>query len=388
KKQWGIMQRNEAKDRTNYRHHAIDALTIACINRGQYNLLCEVIRKSPDGKRLNFPKPWETFDTEVLSAVKYIIPKFYIDDNSLRQTKKVLRDLRTGKPLLKNGKKQYIEGDTARGSLHQDTFYGCITTPPEKGKIPEKIYVKKLACSNLTEKEAEKIIDAGIKKAFFNNIESNTQTLADIQEHGILLPYKINGKEIYVKKIRIKAHPSKPIELKKQRDVSKHDYKQSYYVQNDENYLVAIYRGVDKNKKEISDFTVLNLLNAIQSKQEGRELYPSVVTKKESDLSLYRVLKKGQIILLQQNADEDVFLLSKELLWNRIYRIAGLAISSGECQIKLSHCSISESWIYLPSISFDNMSKFRLYRSNKLYCLVEGKDFIVLSDGNIERIKK
>ena len=80
---------------------------------------------------LKFEKPWENFDKDVLQAVQYIIPKHFVDDNSLRQSKKVLRD-RDGKAIIKDGHKVYIKGNTARGSFHKDTFYGCIMTPPEK----------------------------------------------------------------------------------------------------------------------------------------------------------------------------------------------------------------------------------------------------------------
>ncbi|MFC2602877.1 MAG: type II CRISPR RNA-guided endonuclease Cas9, partial [Treponema sp.] len=77
KRQWGLMERDETKDRSNHIHHTVDALTIACINRGKFNLLSEAIKNSSDGKHLKFPKPWETFDTDVLSAVQYMIPKYF-----------------------------------------------------------------------------------------------------------------------------------------------------------------------------------------------------------------------------------------------------------------------------------------------------------------------
>ena len=145
KKQWDLgMYADDKKDRSNYRHHAVDALTIACVDRSKFNLLSEAIKASADGTHLKFAKPRENFDKDVLNAVQYIIPKHFVDDNSLRQSKKVLRD-RDGKPRLdKNGNKIYIQGNTARGSLHKDTFYGCIMTPPEKGVEPQKIFVQRV----------------------------------------------------------------------------------------------------------------------------------------------------------------------------------------------------------------------------------------------------
>ena len=229
KRQWGLLDRAESKDRSNYRHHAVDALTIACVDRSKFNLLSEAIRASAGGTHLKFAKPWENFDKDVLNAVHYIIPKHFVDDNSLRQSKKVLRD-RDGKPRLdKNGNKIYIQGNTARGSLHKDTFYGCIMTPPEKGVESQKIFVQRVEARSLVmdnnkisknietviQKNCNKIIDGGIRKTFETNLRNNIQTTEDIAEKGILLPYQIEGKNVYVKRVRIQAADVKtPIRLK------------------------------------------------------------------------------------------------------------------------------------------------------------------------------
>ncbi len=293
KRQWGLLDRAETKDRSNYRHHAIDALTIACIDRTKFNLLSEAIRNSADGTHLKFEKPWASFDSDVLAAVQYIVPKHFVDDNSLRQTKKILRD-RYGKAKLdKNGKKIYIQGNTARGSLHKDTFYGCIMTPPEKDSKPQQIFVQRVPCDTLSKDSAEKIVDKGIRTVFLNNIETGKQTLAEIQEKGILLPYKMNGKDVYVKRIRVKAKPTSPIAIKQHKNVIEHnpkDYKQKYYVVNDENYLIALYRGEDEKGGKFSDYIVLNLLDAVHKKQDKQELYPLSIEKKGKILNLYKVL--------------------------------------------------------------------------------------------------
>ena len=143
------------------------------MDRAKFNLLSEAIRASTDGMHLKFEKPWENFDKDVLQAVQYIIPKHFVDDNSLRQSKKVLRD-RDGKAILKDGHKVYIKGNTARGSLHKDTFYGCIMTPPEKGLEEHKNFVQRVSCDTLSKDLADKIIDGGIRSAFINNLSDCT----------------------------------------------------------------------------------------------------------------------------------------------------------------------------------------------------------------------
>lgn len=384
KRQWGLLDRAESKDRSNYRHHAVDALTIACVDRRKFNLLSESIRNSSDGTHLKFEKPWDSFDKDVLSAVQYIVPKHFVDDNSLRQTKKVLRDPRTGKPKLdKNGNKIYIQGNTARGSLHKDTFYGCIMTPPEKDSEPQKIFVQRVSIDTLTKDSADKIVDKGIRNTFISSLETGKQSLADIQKDGILLPYQMNGKDVYVKRVRIKAKPTSPLILKKHNNIidrNPKDYKQNYYVVNDENYLIALYRGKDEKGKSQSDYNVLNLLDAVHKKQNGEQLYPAEIEKKGIKLNLYKVLKIGKIVILKQTEDEDVFVLSKEKLWERVYSVIGIKTDG---RVKLTHISISTAWISKPNCPISEYSDFRLSSVNQLSVLLEGTDFIISPAGEI-----
>ncbi|MEE0998489.1 MAG: type II CRISPR RNA-guided endonuclease Cas9 [Treponemataceae bacterium] len=384
KRQWGLLDRNEVKDRTNYRHHVVDALTVACVNRGKYNLLCEVIKKSSSRTQLKMAKPWESFDEDVLAAVQYIIPKHFVDDNSLRQSKKILRD-RSGKPLLKNGQKVYIKGATARGSLHKDKVFGCIYTVPTKDTESKKIFVLRISCGELSKEKGEKIIDNRIKSVFFENLKSGKQSIADIQTNGILLPWQKEGKSIYAKRIRIKVDDSAPIALKKHYNISQNilkDYKQKYYVKNEENYLIALYRRSGKNGKIISDYLVLNLLEAISRKHKGEDLYPSTVEKKGDTLDLYKVLKIGKIVIMQEHEDEDVFALSKKELFTRIYRVAGIA-SNPDGRIKFVHTIISSPFSTEVELFDTNIDKFKRISNSKLFCLVEGIDFIITPTGEI-----
>ena len=185
-------------------------------------------------------------------------------------------------------------------------------TPPEtKGKT-EKIFVVRVEPKKLVMKDfklinnidtilknnADKIIDGGIRKVFIENLIFGKQTPKDIKEKGILLPNKIKGNDIYVKKIRIQAGGVKsPIAIKQHHNIidkNPKDYKQNYYVVNDENYLIALYRGTNSEGKKISKSQTLNLLDAVNNKLKGSSLYQQ----KLADLDLYKVLKIGQIVIL------------------------------------------------------------------------------------------
>ena len=385
KHQWGLLEKDEKKDRSTNLHHVVDALVVASVDKWKYDLLCKCIHESSDGRTINLPKPWENFRNDVLSATELIIPKIVSSDNALKQTKKIIRD-RYGKPKLnKDGQIQYVQGDTARGSLHKDTFYGCIMTPPEKDKPSEKIYVQTISCSALDKSKAEKIIDKGIKRAFFDNLDKKIQTLPDIQRDGIKLPYQINNRDVYAKKVRIAAHISNPIELKKQKDVSKKEYKQSYYVQNEENYFIALYRYTTEKGKIISDYIVSNLLNSVKNKQTGDVLYPLKIEKNGFVLSLYKVLKIGQIVIFQEDENEDVLSFPKDKLFSRIYRVAGIA-SKPDGRVNFVHAIISGAFIKSKEQFSNGIEKYKRVSNSSLFFLVEGTDFKISPTGEIIKL--
>ncbi len=256
RKQWGIQEYDEEKNRNLQTHHTADAITIACVDRDKYNLLNEVAHNNKNVK-IKIPAPWETFSDDVKQRLKFVFPKYENKDVALKTTKKKQKDKRTGKIIPnKNGDVVYIQGDTARGSLHKDTFYGKIQDPADK-KI--KCVVKK----PIAGVKVDDIVDARIRRIYNENIEKHIQSKPEIEKDGLLMPFTNQGRPIYVKKVRVFDRTQNPIPLKSHRDKSKYEYKQQYYVQNDSNYMLAIYRGVNAKGKEVSDYVLLNLLDAV-----------------------------------------------------------------------------------------------------------------------------
>ena len=100
-------------------------------------------------------------------------------------------------------------------------------------------------------------------------------------------------------------------------------------------------------------------------------------------LSLYKVLKIGKTVILKQDENEDVFSLSKEELWKRIYSVIGIQTNS---QIKLTHCIINSVWKVKAGVPITQYSDYRLISANQLNFLVEGTDFTISPAGEI--IKK
>ena len=197
--------------------------------------------------------------------------------------------------------------------------------------------------------------------------------------------YQINNKDVYAKKIRIAVRISNPIELKLHKDVSTKEYKQKYYVDNDENYLIALYRGKDNKNKLQAEKVVVNLLSAVKNQKETKKLYDSEIKKKDTILKLHKVLKIGTIVIFKQSEDEDVFSLNKEELFSRVYKVFGI---EGNGTIKFSHVVISEARNNdnKNDVFRNSIPKYKRISVAKVPILVENTDFKITPAGEIIKL--
>ncbi len=75
--QWGlnsVIGQTNKKERTDHRHHTVDAIVIAHINRGLHNRMTQKIQHSETtGEKFRLPQPSENFRTEVKEKLKHMI---------------------------------------------------------------------------------------------------------------------------------------------------------------------------------------------------------------------------------------------------------------------------------------------------------------------------
>ena len=128
------------------------------------------------------------------------------------------------------------------------------------------------------------------------------------------------------------------------------------------------------------------LQHSQKSKQNKETLYPEHDESNGITLDLYKTFKVGQIVILKETEDEDVFSLPLEKLRNRIYSVIGLSSSGKRFFIKLTHLTISEAWTYMAETNFDSIQKFRRYEYQKICCLVENTDFKITPTGEIIKL--
>lgn len=316
RKMWGLQSEYEKKERVNHCHHAIDAITIACIGRREYQLWAEYIRNSESfryngGAKPVFEKPWPTFTEDVKRITEQLLVVHDSPDNTIKQSKKVLK-VRGKKRTDSEGNLLYQQGDTARAKLHKETFYGAIN---RDGEIK---YVVRVPLNSLTEKDIDKIVDPAVKEKVKQALHERGY------KHLFESPIWMNEeKGIEIKKVRVfTPSVTKPLHIKRHRDVSRLPHKQMYHVANDSNYCLAIYEGTTDKGKTKRSFLVLNNLEAIERRKSGEDLVPM---SDDNGMPLKWVLKVGTMVLFYEKSPKELYDCPQAELARRLYKVIGLS---------------------------------------------------------------
>ena len=311
RKLWGLQQVDEAKSRENHTHHCIDAYTIACIGPCEYAALAAYYRSDEEFKygrrreKPQFEKPWPTFTEDLLKLQEELLIVHQATD---KLGKRDRRKVKTPRGKFLTG------GDSARGRLHQETYYGAINYD---GNIK---YVVRKPLDSLTEKDLDKIVDETVKGIVKGAVEAKG-SLKEALADGI---YMNKEKGILIRRVRIFSDVSEPINLKQLRDVSTKEYKRHIHLRKDENYLFAIYEGLDKkkNKKQTETATV-DYLDAAKFYKDSkrRDKANSLVGdySKKNKLPLKCILKKRQMVLFYEHSPEEIRFKDKKDLSKRLY---------------------------------------------------------------------
>jgi CRISPR-associated endonuclease Csn1 len=449
RKMWGIQKEYIKKERINHIHHCIDAIVIACITKENYENLAHFYHNWEENNiagidsKPEVDKPWDTFTEDLKNVENEVLISHYTADVLPKQSKKILRK-RGKKQYNKQGQPIYQQGDTARGSLHQQTFYGAIAhdkdgkvnLDSEVNIIPK--YVVRKALDTLEDNSIKNIVDAKVKsiietdrkteKALKSEIEKLKKqiTKADEQEEEIIkaniesiqnqiyqlyhLPNK-NGKPIPIKKVRIYSNVTNPLHFdKKQRDKTNgkpKPYKEEFNVANDSNYLMAIYEGKDAKENTIRDFELINNIDAAayfkltsrkmlnpQGIKHLEGLIPQTKETKKVETKLKSLLKIGKMVILWEKTPDEVLNLNTEELSRRLYKIVGLSEQIIQrkynyATIVMRHNKVAQSASDLKTYdgAFNTKEEYiaqRKMNHNQFNALVEGIDFNINPLGEIQ----
>lgn len=384
RKMWGVQNNYQKKERVNHSHHCIDAITIACIGRQEYD---QWAHYKEDYDQYEFygkprpaplPKPWPTFTEDVQSISEELLVSHYTPDHMNKPARKKMR-VRGIIQKNPDGKPKYERGDSARGSLHLQTFYGAIE---RDGEIR---YVVRRELASLDAKDIANIVDDAVR-----------EKVADaVQAHGIgALKEEVwmnEEKRIPIRKVRVFAPTVKnPIALKAHRDKSEQEYKSMYYVTNDANYAMGLYEGVDDKGKRKKECVVLSVLDVTKKHGQNAQSYLFPL-KNEKGLDLKYVMKLGKMVLFYEKSKEELYDCTEGDLAKRLYKLVGInapsaaypfgklvfvhhqeARPSGE--VKKTNGQWKSGEEYRPGI---------VLLHTQFDAMVEGRDFILDSTGKV-----
>ena len=136
RKRWGlnnILADDGEKTRDDHRHHAIDALVVACADGGYIQKLSRWYKEKDEGRKPHLAEPWPKIREDTDKAVKEIVV-------SHRVRKKV------------------------SGALHKETIYGDTGINEKTKSGTYRIFVTRKKVDALSKTEIENIVDDNVRQ--------------------------------------------------------------------------------------------------------------------------------------------------------------------------------------------------------------------------------
>ena len=286
---WGlnqILNDDNEKTREDHRHHAIDALVMACTKVSYVQELSKWNRYNRGYDVKDFPMPWLSFWKDAEKAVNQILVSH----------KKVSNDITVRTHTTeKNGKKHTNLGVAARGQLHKETVYGKRTFNGE-----EAFHVRKPIESLETAKQIAKVVDESIRFLILKRVNelggfvkdkvpANTFFIVDengVKQPQIFLPNQ-NGAPVPILKVRVKENIGGAVKLKTN---------VNQWVNPRNNHHVLIYKDEKGNLKE----EVVTFWTVVERKRTGQSVYQLPIDGKE----IVTTLHINDMFLLGLSEDE------------------------------------------------------------------------------------
>ena len=457
RKMLGIQSLDEKKSRDKHSHHAIDATMLTLIpTAAKRDKMLELFYKIQEKKKLDeetrfleseLKREIEScgFGKNVSDVVSFIENNILVNHVSKDQTlvpshrRKRIRgkvvwktDEKGFKVYDEEGRpvpKEWITGDSIRGQLHKESFFGAIKYPKINGDgfpikenehfvfendeegnpiicmvIREDIkeFKKESDISKIIDPYVRKTIETTIKKRkaeglSFDKAIKDPMWLLDKNENEI--KYDRNGRPLSpIRHVRCRVAAGrgyftndKAIEVKAQTYPSKYDYKNVYYAQNDGNYLCLLYEGVKKSKIE-RKFRFLNYFEVASMgikdvKDLMREPYFNKIEEKNYTLNLTAIIKAGTRVLMWTESPEELTCLSDRELSCRLFVVYKFNLKGANCIYLQNHIEarneISKDEDFTVFDSKNYQARLTLV-ANGFNCLIEDRDFIIDETGKIK----
>ncbi len=359
--------KNFQKKRIDHRHHAMDALIIACTTKEHINYINNInsaeknaSKKEKENARFDlrsklcykkynsdnkdnynwcFKKPWETFTQDAKNILETTIISFKQNLKTIKKSTNYYE-----KYVEENGKfiKKKVKQDgenpnwTIRKPLHKDTIYGKVELN-KKLSEGEIFTANRKSIESLTKKNIEyikdidskKIItDFGIKKIlrnYLNHKDIETFTTEDVSELNKNIAQFNNGKD------------HKPIHKVRIYENSNHKFKLGERGTKNKKFVETakgtnLYFNVYQNVKGERNYRTIPLTEVIENHKQGNKFITPNIYEKQETYSLLFTLSPGDLVYVPEENEiiEHINFsnLNKEQK-NRIYKV--VSFSEKDC---------------------------------------------------------
>jgi CRISPR-associated endonuclease Csn1 len=266
-----------------------------------------------------------------------------------------------------------------RGKLHAETFLGAITQwNGEEKKFVKRVELKyKKSSLDSGFKSWEDLETAIVNKQLVQMMKSQFPEGTSFQEaceQGIYMLNKKGEKVNKIRHIRIEVKERHPLAIKKQTNLSAKDYKQYYYAGMGDLYVICEYQ----NQQE-REFIVYSLFSIAENRKMAAEDIPAtIIGKKGIRLTLGRIIKKGDMILIYKDSPEELYDLDTNSLSKRLYMVCN---PESDGRLNLCHhlCAKQEKgqsikdYAHLPQNIRCGAKTIKFLQMGKDFTIVKGK---------------
>ena len=420
----GIQSVNEAKNRDKHSHHAIDATILTTIPiAAKRDRMLEIFLRIKELKKILCFSKDTNKQQEIISLNQKLqyeinschlgndiasLPSYIENNIIIRHLRKEQTQQNSRRTIRIRGKKIYVtdhhgnkhkkwsSGDSIRGELSGQSFYGAITQWKEKTNrnettnhkeqniIDPTIYYvirKPLVFKNNTSapgfsswEDLEKQI---VNKALIPMMKSQFCEGTSFKEACGQPIYMLNrkGEKINVlRHIRCYVRIKNPIAVKKHTFLSSKPYKQNVYAGVGGLYAAAEYTNGNKRQ-----FVIYSLKDIAQNKKKNNEIIPSKILNGTKTLTLQRLLHAKDSILIYEESPEELKKLSMTELSKRLYVIKGF--EAAKTRIKAVNHLYNIDEIGETITDYQNLPITIRLSLNKLKFLLHGYDFKFTTSG-------
>lgn len=310
--------------------------------------------------------------------------------------------------------KEWIAGNNIRGQLHGETFYGAITQgqKDDNGRLIRntdgsiattgKYFVVRRVLKHKSnsvdtgfsswDELGKAIVDKDLFSIMKGQFPEGT-SFKEACEKGIFM-FKKNkeGKIDYseeckvnkIRHIRCFTSVTDPLEIKYQTYLSDKPYKQKYYAEVGDLYVMCKYESSDKTEKE---YRIYSLFNISENRKMDLEDIPTSIANKRGNKTLWLSykLKKGDMLLLYKESIDELKDLGNEMLSQRLYVVRGFETDGNRIKLQKHNNALPEKDLGKgESIkNYGQMPEKIRCGINTLKYLIHGVDFWLTSKGII-----